>query len=426
MEKPKKILVLMSGGVDSSVCAALLKQAGHEVAGVYLKLWEPSDTESLPAAQHKDSVSLGDPCWAREMQDAARVAAHLGIPFTVWDVTQEYKERVLKNFYSEYAAGRTPNPDVLCNSEIKFGIGLTKALAAGYDYVATGHYAQLSSQSSVHSSQYELYAAVDKNKDQSYFLWQLTQEQLKHIMFPIGEYTKPQVREMAKKFGLHNAGKKDSQGVCFLGKIKLKEFLYGGSGQVTAAGATRDLATRSRQSGPIVDVHGNLLGYHDGLAHFTIGQRQGTKLGGNGPYFVVEKDLVHNTLVVANEKDEPDYRAVECTIRNVNWIGEYPESGRKLMARVRYRALLTSVNVHFHTIVYESACRVIFDEPARAVALGQSIVFYDGDNLIGGGIIRVADFPAACRGIPGGRSGNPRFPEGYWRHGPHPHSSQCL
>src|SRR3989338_3059542 len=319
MEKPKKILVLMSGGVDSSVSAALLKQAGHDVAGVYLKLWEPSDTESLPAAQHKDSVSLGDPCWAREMQDAARVAAHLGIPFTVWDVTQEYKERVLKNFYSEYAAGRTPNPDVLCNSEIKFGIGLTKALAAGYDYVATGHYAQLSSQSSVHSSQYELYAAVDKNKDQSYFLWQLTQEQLKHIMFPIG-------------------------------------------------------------------------------------QRQGTKLGGNGPYFVVEKDLVHNTLVVANEKDEPDYRAVECTIRNVNWIGEYPESGRKLMARVRYRALLTSVNVHFHTIVYESACRVIFDEPARAVALGQSIVFYDGDNLIGGGIIRVADFPAACRGIPGGRS----------------------
>lgn len=351
MENSKKILVLMSGGVDSSTAAALLKESGHEVAGVYLKLYEEG--------------ALGEECWAKEMQDAARVAVYLGIPFQVWDVTADYKKRVLENFYSEYGAGRTPNPDVLCNSEIKFGVGLERALKAGYEYVATGHYARLrSSQSTVHSSQHELVCGVDKNKDQSYFLWRLTQRQLEHVLFPIGEYTKPQVRALAEKFGLHNAQKKDSQGVCFLGKIDLKEFLR---------------ANVEEKSGPIVDVQGNLLGYHDGLAHFTIGQREGTRLGGTGPYYVVGKDVEANTLVVAHEEDEPQYRVAEVTVGDMNWIVSAPPEGTRLVARTRYRAPLVSVTIRGNS--------VIFDEPARAIAPGQSIVFYDGNRAVGGGII---------------------------------------
>ncbi len=378
----KKVLVLMSGGVDSSTAAALLVREGYEVAGVYLKLWQGTG--------NKEQETIGDPCWAVEMKDAARVAAKLGIPFTVWDVTEDYKIRVLENFYDEYGAGRTPNPDVLCNSEIKFGIALDRALKLGYDFIATGHYARVRNPSQppltlrggddrdpplkVRGGEGELcqlYAAVDKKKDQSYFLWRLTQEQLAHTMFPIGEYTKPQVRQMAKEFGLHNAGKKDSQGVCFLGKIDLKEFLQ---------------PTVSEMPGPIHDVRGNLMGMHDGLAHFTIGQRHGTKLGGTGPYFVVEKDAASNTLIVANEEDEPAYRAVRCQVSGVRCLPagkagqvKIPEDSLRCMARVRYRAPLLDITIQGNNVV--------FDEPARAVAPGQSIVFYDGDKVIGGGII---------------------------------------
>ncbi|MBI2552652.1 tRNA-specific 2-thiouridylase [Candidatus Uhrbacteria bacterium] len=422
----KKVLALMSGGVDSSVAAALLCAQGYEVAGVYLKLYESRNTTELETEHH----GIGDPCWAQEMRDAAQVAAKLGIPLQVWDVTAEYKARVLQNFYSEYAAGRTPNPDVLCNSEIKFGVGLERALAAGYDFVATGHYARIHNPSQPplilrggdraepplklrggEGELCQLYTAVDQNKDQSYFLWRLTQEQLRHVLFPIGEYTKPQVRALARQFGLHNWNKKDSQGVCFLGKIELKEFLYGvedgppltpprGGGEIAKQfpPLTKGRLGGVRKTGPIIDVHGTLLGFHDGLAHFTIGQRHGTKLGGTGPYFVVEKDMARNVLIVAHESEEQKYRTFRCQVSGVRWIGERPPDGARLMARTRYRAQLTSLEYYhiseyasmeqkFHSSKYGTFCRVTFAEPQRAVAPGQSIVFYEGERVVGGGVI---------------------------------------
>lgn len=337
MAKNKKILALMSGGVDSSTAAALLCEQRYDVSGVYLKFY-----------------AGGEKCWAGEMRDAARVAAKLNIPFQTWDVTKEYKKRVLKDFYSEYAAGRTPNPDVLCNSEIKFGIALEKAMKSGYDFVASGHYARLVKN--------KLLAGVDKNKDQSYFLWRLAQKQLKRLIFPLGGYNKSQVRKMAKKFKLHNAYKKDSQGVCFLGKINLKDFLK---------------RSVKMKSGSIVDVHGNLLGKHDGLAQFTIGQRHGAGIGdGGGPYFVVGKDNKKNTLIVANEKDEKNYRALSCTITKANWFSSKRVG---IKARVRYRGDLYKVDINGKIVKFKT--------PVRAVASGQSIVFYSKDMLIGGGII---------------------------------------
>lgn len=338
-----KVLVLMSGGVDSSVSAALLKQAGYDVTGVYLKLWEETDKSTL-----------GESCWAGEMRDAGAVAAKLGIPFTTWDVTQVYKERVLKDFYAEYAAGRTPNPDVLCNSEVKFGIAYDEAMKQGFDFVATGHYAR--------NRDGAILTGLDSNKDQSYFLWKLKKEQLAHILFPVGNLTKPEVRAVAQTFDLHNAEKKDSQGVCFLGQIDLQEFLK------------RSIVATP---GEIIDVHGKKLGVHENFEQFTVGQREGLKIGGTGPYFVIAKDIARHAIIVAHESEAKEYAAKSCTLRDMNWFtgtadGEY-------MARPRYRATLIPVSI--------SGSAVTFLDPDSLIAEGQSIVFYSGEQMVGGGVI---------------------------------------
>ena len=301
---------MMSGGVDSSVTAVLLKEQGWDVRGVHIKMWSPM--ESL-----RDSTGQADPFFPvcqqqyQDRVDAMRVAAHLDIPFETWDLTQEYKQAVVEYMVREYAAGRTPNPDVMCNREIKFGIFLKRALSAGADYIATGHYVRV--EQSLPSSlrfanwrrsnlmglprrshlfaprndgknRYQLLQAKDTNKDQSYFLWTLTHEQLKHCLFPIGGYTKPEVRAMAKKMGLPTAEKKDSQGICFIGEIDMREFL---KKYIPVA------------PGLVQTTSGKIIGEHEGLSFYTIGERHGLGIGGGIPYYVAEKDFASNTLVVA-------------------------------------------------------------------------------------------------------------------------------
>lgn len=351
----------MSGGVDSSVAAALLQKQGYDVTGVYLKLFQSPKN-------HKSS--LGDPCWINEKRDAQKAAAALGIPFFVLDVTREYEKRVLDYFYREYAAGRTPNPDVMCNKEIKFGFVLQKALELDCNYVATGHYAKKFAirnpqfKNSVITN-YELRMAKDKNKDQSYFLWTLTQNQLSRILFPLGDLIKPQVRRLAKKFGLPNWDKKDSQGICFLGKVKVKDFLQ---------------QKIKSKKGDIVDLRGRKIGEHQGVWFYTIGQRQGLNIGGSGPYYVYGKDLKHNRLKVVSEKESKTLDKKQINISPPHWIALPPQKTKKITARARYRAPLVSVKIKTN--------KVYFARPVRALTSGQSVVFYQGKQCLGGAMIK--------------------------------------
>ena len=339
----KKVFVAMSGGVDSSVAAALLKKDGYNVTGVHMICWEGCENNE-------------------DKRDAIRVAAVLDIPFLVWDFKKEYRGKVFDYMVREYAEGRTPNPDVVCNKEIKFGIFLKKALEAGADFIATGHY--------VRKSGNKLFAAKDKNKDQSYFLWALTQSQLKYCLFPVGDYLKSEVRELAKKFGLPVANKKDSQGLCFVGNINFTEFLK------------RELPAAS---GRILDSAGNILGRHDGAHFYTIGQRHGLALGGQAaPVYVAGKDTLTNALVVARGQNDPILYKKELIAENFNWIENQPVGGPKLpfscQARIRYRQPLQKAVLH-------EGGRVEFLEAQRAIAPGQSIVFYSGEKMLGGAII---------------------------------------
>lgn len=330
----------MSGGVDSSVAAALLKRAGFEVVGVFMKNW------------------TGPTCTAAEdFESAASAAAAIGTPLYSWNFEDEYRTRVFDYMLREYRAGRTPNPDVMCNKEIKFGVFFDRAIAAGADWVATGHYAR--------TNRGRLFAGVDKNKDQSYFLWTLTQMHLARTLFPVGAYTKPKVRRLARKFGLPNADRKDSQGLCFVGKVDFREFL---SAYVPA------------RPGAFVAADGRVLGEHRGIEYYTVGQRHGIGIGGGTPYYVAAKDAGRNTVLLAEGERDPSLWRGELFAEDLYFIRGVPRFPFACRARIRYRQSL-------QPCVVEASGRVVFDAPQRAVASGQSVVFYRGDEVLGGGII---------------------------------------
>ncbi len=351
----KTVVVGMSGGVDSSVTAAMLKKQGFNVVGVFMKNW---------------SEDFGDyGCtWAQDSEDARKVANLLDIPFYVWDFEKEYYGKVVEYFLKEYAAGRTPNPDVMCNSEIKFKVFLDKSMALGADFVATGHYARIKYH--VTGNTYQLLKGVDPSKDQSYFLYTLKQHQLSKILFPIGDLPKLKVRKLALKFKLPNATKKDSQGICFIGKINVTEFLK---------------AHMKAAAGEIVTSSGQVLGQHDGLPFYTIGQREGMNLGGKGPYYVVNKDFTANRLIVTNNKLDEQLWKKKFTIRELSWVDEKPQL-----------PLDTGVTIRYHHPDYRAHVQetdtdeltITFDSPQRAVTPGQAAVIYQDDVLLGGGLIQ--------------------------------------
>lgn len=360
----KTVFVGMSGGVDSSVAAYRLIKAGYNVVGVFIKVWQPDFLECN---------------WEQERLDAMRVAAHLDIPFLTCDAAETYKQEVGDYFVSEYAAGRTPNPDVMCNKSVKFGAFLDFAKAHGADYIATGHYARTKNiqnpnvQTAKTQSAYQLLRGVDADKDQSYFLWTLTQKQLAHALFPVGDTLKDDIRFEAKRAGLPTAAKKDSQGVCFLGHIDVASFL---SHFVTLT------------PGNVLDTDGTVIGQHDGALIYTIGQRHGFTIDHAQAdivsHYVVAKDVVQNTITVATESPELEHGDTIALI-NTHWIADTPEADTTYTAQFRYRQRPVSVTVS--DIANDTATIRAIDR-IDAPAPGQSCVLYNGDICLGGGIIR--------------------------------------
>ncbi len=349
IRKKKKVFVAMSGGVDSSVAALLLKTQGYEVIGVFIHCYNV------------------DGCSEKDVEDARQVASKLKIPFYVFDFEEEYKKRVVNYMIESYAQGMTPNPDVMCNQQIKFGLFLEKALSLGADYIATGHYALLKKD----SEEFTLWQSKDLNKDQTYFLWTLNQKQLVHCLFPIGNYLKSEVRKIAKENNLPTAEKKDSQGICFLGSVDLFDFL------------SQYLPIKK---GEVISTNGQKIGFHQGAWFYTIGQRH-IGVAAGSPIYVAEKDLQRNVLVVAPNEDPLLYRQ-EIKLGEVNFVNSFDQVLEKIevYARVRYRQPL------FKGILIkenQNSWRLIFEKPVKFVAPGQSAVFYnDQGRLIGGGIIK--------------------------------------
>jgi tRNA-uridine 2-sulfurtransferase len=388
----KRVVVGLSGGVDSSVAAYLLQQQGYDVIGMFMKNW------------HDDSVTISNECpWLDDSNDAMIVAQHLGIPFQAIDLSAEYKTRIVDYMFEEYQRGRTPNPDVLCNREIKFDIFMNAAIKLGADFVATGHYARKGEFEKDGQKVYQLLSGKDPNKDQSYFLCQLTQQQLSKSLFPVGELLKPEVREIAKKIGLVTADKKDSQGLCFVGKVHLPDFLQqrlqpkkGRVIEIPAEASTfRNGFDENDLKGLTTPYEldasfGEVVGEHTGAHYYTIGQRKGLNLGGHAkPLFVIGTDTDENIIYTGMGEDHPGLYRKGLFIPNADehWIrpdlklstGET----RKYLARIRYRQKLEACTLYKR----EDGLYIIFDRPQKSITPGQFAAWYDGEELIGSGII---------------------------------------
>lgn len=377
LKKKAKVLIALSGGIDSAVSAWLLLKQGYQVEAAFMKNW--SSTAGL----------LKNECpWLQDRQDALRVAAFLKIPLHTLDFEKQYQKNVMGYFFKEYAKGRTPNPDVMCNKEVKFKLLYNWAMKNGFDFLATGHYARSEATkpgrgqrySTRAVNEYKLFRSNDEFKDQTYFIYNIKTEQLPHVFFPIGHLKKTQVKAMALKIGLPNAQKKESMGLCFVGRIRLKDFLE---------------QKLKPKIGNILDQDGKVLGKHKGLHNFTIGQRQGINVGAKGPYFVFKKDLKTNTLFVTNNSEDERLLTKEVDMHSVNWIGSVNQlvsksanqlsaKAKKLTARFRHQGKLAPVILRK---VGKDLYNVKFKTPQKALASGQSLVFYLGKECVGGGVI---------------------------------------
>lgn len=347
----KTVFVGVSGGVDSSVSAALLKDQGYDVVGVFIRTWQPDFIECT---------------WRDERRDAMRVCAHLNIPFLECDAEEAYKKGVADYMIEEYKKGNTPNPDVMCNREVKFGVFWDFAKAHGADFIATGHYAQIK-----HQTPFKLERGIDLSKDQSYFLWTLTQYDLAHTLFPVGHLKKATVRKLAEKYNLPTASKKDSQGVCFLGPLDMKAFL---------------MHYIKPQNGDVLDEKGNIIGSHSGAVFFTLGERHGFTINKNStndaPLYVIGKDIEKNTITVSENQHNNSKESFTYTLTNTNWVIE-PIREKRYTAQIRYHGDQLTCGVKKND---KLTTLITFDIPVL-VSAGQSIVIYDTDICLGGGII---------------------------------------
>lgn len=393
-----KIVVGLSGGVDSSVAAYLLQQQGHEVVALFMRNWNDA------------SVTLEDECpWIEDSNDALMVAQKLGIPFQVIDMSALYKERIVDYMFTEYEKGRTPNPDILCNREVKFDVFLETALSLGAEKVATGHYAQVSSTQNPDGTEiFHLSAGADNNKDQSYFLCQLSQDQLSKALFPIGALTKPEVREIAKKIGLVTADKKDSQGLCFIGKVSLPTFLQqqlipkegeiveifsdfkGFSEKTPTFSSKLEELQFLAQKTEYKKNDGKVIGKHVGAQFFTIGQSKGLGIGGHKEScFIISRDMENNLLFVGEGKNFPGLfrKALRIDNSEVHWIRKDLQlkngENREAMVRIRYRQPLEKATLY----QFEEGFYIEFENPQSAIAEGQFAAWYDGDECLGSGVI---------------------------------------
>ena len=393
----KRVVVGLSGGVDSSVAAYLLQQQGYEVIGLFMKNW------------HDDSVTISNECpWLEDSNDALLVAEKLGIPFQTVDLSEQYKEKIVDYMFNEYEKGRTPNPDVLCNREIKFDVFMKIALSLDADYVATGHYCQKSEIEVGGKTIYQLKAGADNNKDQSYFLCQLSQEQLAKALFPIGNLTKPEVREIAAEMDLITAEKKDSQGLCFIGKVRLPEFLQqklqpksGLIVQIDKNDPVYQIAKPERLSfeeSLAFDANkikytpemGKVVGKHQGAHYFTIGQRKGLNVGGTtDPLFIIATDVETNTIYTGLTSQHPGLFRKALFIANseLHWVRTdlalANGHSMEVMARIRYRQPLQKATLY----QFETGMYVAFEEPQSAITEGQFVAWHIDDELIGSGVI---------------------------------------